>query len=611
MTVKNYLKRINAWLIVAILSCMPLLFIACNDGKKPEKTLSSIAVTTLPSKTVYAIGEAFSAEGGKLTATYSNSETEVVALTDSSVKVIAPSTSTPGTKKVSVEYGGKETSFDITVKEKNVKSIAVSSLPTKTEYITGQKFIAEGGMLKITYADDTEREVALTDESIELSSPDMTTAGDKTITVTYGGQTTSFTINVALSGEQKAVGRVKIKTAPTKINYLAGDAFDPTGGVLTVTYTDKTTEDVSFTDRRVTFGGIDMGTEDMNESVQRTISVSFGNRKTTFTIGISAIGGRVTFNTLCNDVENLIVKVAKGSYVTEPETPTRNGYEFYKWYEDENCTIEYEFGAENIIDKDITVYAQWKQNGATYHSVIFDYNYYGLRRTKFAQLVKDGEKARAVSAPARAEFTFDGWFTDSVLASSFNINAAVKEDMTIRAKWTKTKKGSSTYVFEAENTDLTGKKGPGYSGEANDGNMVVVKENLGASGDKAVSYLYRKGLSLEFYIASSEATTANLKISMAAELDGVELNQDNYKIYVNGVSMDYSVRLTNGANFIDVNIGQIELKEGYNLIKLVTDNTAPELDGTYEAYAPMIDCVKIETSAVLTWDDNYGLPKKY
>ena len=31
--------------------------------------------------------------------------------------------------------------------------------------------------------------------------------------------------------------------------------------------------------------------------------------------------------------------------------------------------------------------------------------------------------------------------------------------------------------------------------------------------------------------------------------------------------------------------------------------------GTYQATAPILDCIKINTDAVLIWDANYGLPK--
>lgn len=610
------IRRAIVLIVAFILLVSTVLFAACTpqEDAPPTVTVTSIAVTTQPDKTTYSIGETFSAEGGVLTVTYSDDKTQTLELTDESVELSSPVMTTPGTKEITVTYQGASTTFTITVSEQPVESIEIVSSPAKTEYITGQTFSADGGVIRVTYTDGATRDISLTAEGVTLSEPDMSAEGDQTVTVTYGGKSATFTINIMNVGEQKQVGRITLTTNPTKLSYIAGDAFDPAGGVLTVMYTDRTTEEVPLTDRRVSFGEIDMGTEDMTDSVQRTVTIYFGNRSTTVTIGISAIGGRVTFDMNCDDVDDLVVKVAKGSYATEPETPIRDGYEFYKWYEDAACTVEYQFTTDNVIDRDVTIYAQWKEEGATYHDVTFDYNYYGVKRNTFSQIVKDGENVRMIADPAREEFSFDGWFTDSALTAVLDEDAAVTSDLTIRAKWTKTKVGSSQYIFEAEETDLTGKSGPGYSGEQNDAGMIVQKPDLDASGGAAVSYLYKQGNSLEFRIASSEATTATLVIRIAAELDNVNLTQDNYKIYVNGESQAWARDLPNGGKFEDVIIGTVRLKEGENLIQLYTDNNVNPMgqgNGTYAGTAPMVDCIKLETTAVLMWDGNYDLPMNY
>lgn len=33
--------------------------------------------------------------------------------------------------------------------------------------------------------------------------------------------------------------------------------------------------------------------------------------------------------------------------------------------------------------------------------------------------------------------------------------------------------------------------------------------------------------------------------------------------------------------------------------------------GTYQGTAPMVDCIKLTTTAVVTWDANYNLPMMY
>lgn len=58
-------------LLVAAMSIAAFAFTACGGSDEPgDKTVKSIAVATMPTKTEYVVGETFTAEGGKLTVTY-------------------------------------------------------------------------------------------------------------------------------------------------------------------------------------------------------------------------------------------------------------------------------------------------------------------------------------------------------------------------------------------------------------------------------------------------------------------------------------------------------------------------------------------------------------
>ncbi len=52
------------------------------------------------------------------------------------------------------------------------------------------------------------------------------------------------------------------------------------------------------------------------------------------------------------------------------------------------------------------------------------------------------------------------------------------------------------------------------------------------------------------------------------------------------------------------------LLEGENTLVLRVNNNTSIQGTTYQAVGPMVDCVKIETEAVLTWDETKGLPAK-
>ncbi|MDR2201715.1 MAG: InlB B-repeat-containing protein [Clostridiales bacterium] len=410
--------------------------------------------------------------------------------------------------------------------------------------------------------------------------------------------------------DAKTVSSITVDKLPDKTEYYVGDTFDPTGGEITVVYTDGTSEVIALTASGVTLGEVNTA-----KPGDKTVTVNYGGKRATFKVSVQTRGYVVTFNHNYDgaptpDTQNVII----GGEVQEPSEPTRGGFSFYAWYTDQNCTIPYNFA--DRVYADATLYAAWKDNAKTYREFKYELNYYGVKPQSFTQIVETGGTAKPLAAaPTRSEYVFDGWYTDEAGTHAYIQNAAVGADTIVYAKWTKTKAGPSTYVFEAENTDLTGKVGPGFSGTAQEESMIVVSASLGASGGKFVSYLYSNGNSLEFHLACGEPTDITLAVSMAAEMDNISFNSDEYQVIVNGIPQSFdTVVLQSGANFSDAVVVQnLSLTKGYNLIRLVTNNTRRPMGegGTYGATAPMIDCIKLTTSAVIAWDANYGLPKNY
>ncbi len=80
--------------------------------------------------------------------------------------------------------------------EKNpvtVTSIYLVSAPTNTEYFVGDTFDATGLAIGINLSDNTTKTITT---GFEVAAPDMATAGEQTVTVTYEGYTVTFTITV-------------------------------------------------------------------------------------------------------------------------------------------------------------------------------------------------------------------------------------------------------------------------------------------------------------------------------------------------------------------------------------------------------------------------------
>ena len=108
--------------------------------KAPEApvTLSSIAVSKMPTKTTYTVGESYNGSGLEITATYSNKTTKVITGYITS----GFSSAKAGEVTISVAFEGKSTTFKVTVKAKETvsepeKPVAVYDLdyPEKTKIV--------------------------------------------------------------------------------------------------------------------------------------------------------------------------------------------------------------------------------------------------------------------------------------------------------------------------------------------------------------------------------------------------------------------------------------------------------------------------------------------
>lgn len=407
----------------------------------------------------------------------------------------------------------------------------------------------------------------------------------------------------------KPVTSLEMASLPAKTEYYVGDTFELAGASVKANYEDGSSEVFALPAE-----GFEVSEPNLEKVGEKTVTVTLtGQRqRTSFKISVMLQGFKLTYDLNYDGApaansENVV----KNSAAKKPTDPTRTGYSFYNWYNDKECTNPYDFAQPVTADK--TIYASWKEDGATYFEVTYDMNYYGVAPQTYTQIVKSGEKAKPLAiTPVRAEYAFNGWFKDEAGSNAFTAaSETITADTAVYAGWTKTKTGSSVYTFEAEQTSLKGKTGPGFSGSATEQGMIV--SNSTASGGKCVSFLYKKGQTLDFHIASDVAVTdAKIIVSVAAEMDGIAFTSDEYQVLVNGTPLSFNrVTLTNNSTFTSaIEISGVTLNKGANSIVLKTNNNT-SLGGTYAGIAPMVDCIKIETSAVLIWDAVKGLPMNY
>lgn len=149
---------------------------------------------------------------------------------------------------------------------------------------------------------------------------------------------------------------------------------------------------------------------------------------TVHTVTFNSNGGSDVADTSVNDGEKL----------TKPANPTRRGYSFKGWYEDEALTSEYDFESE--VGTSFTLYAKWKKkstgsgNVTTRYTVKFDTD--GGSELSKATVTRDARLTEP-EEPTKDGHTFDGWYTDKEFAVSYDFDSPVTKDFTLYAKWTK------------------------------------------------------------------------------------------------------------------------------------------------------------------------------
>ncbi len=417
-------------------------------------------------------------------------------------------------------------------------------------------------------------------------------------------------------GVDADIDSIEVLSNPDKTDYYIGDTYDFTGGIILVKMKDGTTKEIPMTDSEIEYS-----TTEASSIGNKSITIFYGDERTNIRFTVDEQGYVVTYNLNYEGApESETTNVSLNETVEKIEDPTRDGYTFYNWYTDQLCTVEYDFNT--AITQDISLYAMWKQDGSNYNTVSYNMNYYGVVPAEYKQEVIEGATANELAIElVREDYEFAGWYLDENVTIPYDENQTINDDTMVYAKWDKTKIGESTYVFEAELTDLTGKSGPGFSGSSSEKNMIVFNEDVNASENRYISYLYKIGNSIEFYIASDEdASNVTLIASLSAEMADMTITPDNYIIKVNDIPINYDdISFTNvptstndGAclPFEDYTISaNVALKKGANVITFVTSNSDNFVgSGTILGTAPLVDAIKISTDSVLIWDANFNLP---
>ena len=549
------------------------------------------------------------------------------------------------------KFDGKCNNCGAAMEISNVEEISVVTVPTKTYYAFGEEIDPAGGVIKVEYKDDTPaEEIPMTAEGVEVRKPDMSTAGTKNVSVTYKKARTTFKIEVG-QAKYNVYFNLNYAGAPavdSQFITAGGRATDPSADIERAGYE----LDGWYTDEGCTAANRFDFTVDTIAGETTLYAKWVQVFKVTYNLNYTGAPAATERDTVNGKIENI--------------TPAdRTDFTFIGWYMDAAGNTPVDYNATVTENTTVYAKWQDNSTGGAVYTVTFNHNY-GTTPTKSTANVPEGLTVAAPATPTRGGIgdrghvttagEFGGWYTDAACTTAYNFETPVTGNIELFAKWNK------MYTFEAEYTDLVDADGnllvgDGASGSATGLDMINSpspdkEAYLQTSAGYYVTYLYTPDIALNFVINSDRAVNdAKLVIRITAEqapfilvptddymfdgdvppgadagefdygpdsgiageyFDGVHVMYSGYEISCNGTLINYDPIRVIDVSGHDAGGGQrpfsdfdvtltLNLQKGRNVLTFKTANYNG-MGGTMKASAPVFDCIKITTSAELSWE---------
>ena len=271
-----------------------LVLIITYENKKYEEIVTIkedvvVAIKETNFKYEYKVGDVLS-EDLAILVTYASGKLENVNLTNEMVKGF--DTTSEGVKNITITYKDFSISLTINVTTKVLTNIEVVQDSLKTSYYVGEEFVP--GKLLLNYEEGDQVEITFTLGMV--SGFDTATPGNKEITITYEGKTTTYQIEVI----EDVVTKLEIIELQTE--YYVGDEFNL--GKAKATYLSGKEEEIIITRDLIS---------DFDTSKDGEIYTYLSYK------GCSI---EVKFNILPNTIEVDLANLAKEYYIGDEFEPT-------------------------------------------------------------------------------------------------------------------------------------------------------------------------------------------------------------------------------------------------------------------------------------------------
>ncbi|MCU6791576.1 InlB B-repeat-containing protein [Paenibacillus sp. WQ 127069] len=294
-----------------------------------------------------------------------------------------------------------------------------------TTMITGNTTLYAKWVLNYTVTFSSNGGTAVSSQTINQNSTATAPANPTKTGYTFGGWysdvglTTPFVFTTAITGNRTLYAKWTANSITVIFNSNGGTTVSN----LPVSYNSTATAPADPVKTGYTFGGW-YADELLTTPFLFTAVIT---EDTTLYAGWATNSYAVTFNSNGGSSVSSLA-VSYNSIATAPANPTKAGHTFEGWYTDAGLTTAFAF--TTAITGDMALFANWTTASYT---VTFDSN----GGTAVGSLaVSYNGTATAPANPAKADHTFEDWYTDAGLTTPFVFTTAITGDMTLYAKWT-------------------------------------------------------------------------------------------------------------------------------------------------------------------------------
>lgn len=168
--------------------------------------------------------------------------------------------------------------------EGNVTDLTLESAPAKLEYVQGEELDLTGLVMNALYENGYTDQIQAADGGFEVSGYDAQQIGEQTVTVSFGGQSVSFTVNVTAKEDPSPVFTgITIANLPDKTEYVQGEELDLTGIIVEAHYSDTSVIKLQEGENGYTVSGYDA-----QQIGEQTITISYNGDSVTFAVNVKA-----------------------------------------------------------------------------------------------------------------------------------------------------------------------------------------------------------------------------------------------------------------------------------------------------------------------------------